>query len=185
MDIYIIDNFEANKLSLAVPSFYKIVKNETIVSYLLLKYAYFKAFNKELNINHILKDKNGKPYLKNKEIFFNISHSKNYVCCGISKFEIGIDIEENRKINKASIKKILTEDEYQIPDIKIIEYWVIKEAYSKYLGLGLKLNFSDISVKNIEKLTNLSKIENKNFICYAVGKEDVTNVTILNKKIFF
>ncbi|MGX5687211.1 4'-phosphopantetheinyl transferase family protein [Chryseobacterium cucumeris] len=34
-----------------------------------------------------------KPFLKNHEIHFNISHAGNLVVCGISKFPIGIDIE--------------------------------------------------------------------------------------------
>ena len=40
----------------------------------------------------------GKPYfLSNREIFFNISHSSNYVACVIGDRPVGIDIEKARK----------------------------------------------------------------------------------------
>ncbi len=54
-------------------------------------------------------NQNGKPYLKsNPDIKFSISHSENYVMCGISDFEIGVDIEIIRpnKDNNSNLIKI-------------------------------------------------------------------------------
>lgn len=43
----------------------------------------------------------GKPYfLSNCEIFFNISHSSNYVACVIGDRPVGIDIEKPVKVDK-------------------------------------------------------------------------------------
>lgn len=44
------------------------------------------------------KNKFGKPYIRgNNNLFFNVSHSKSWVCVAISDKEIGIDIEEIKK----------------------------------------------------------------------------------------
>lgn len=43
----------------------------------------------------------GKPYfLSNREIFFNISHSSNYVACVIGDRPVGIDIEKPAKVDR-------------------------------------------------------------------------------------
>ena len=52
-----------------------------------------QCFNYEIAYNS-----QGKPYfLSNREIFFNISHSSNYVACVIGDRPVGIDIEKARK----------------------------------------------------------------------------------------
>ena len=51
-----------------------------------------ECFNQKLP--EIKYSKTGKPYFKNSVIYFNYSHSKNYIACAISNKEVGIDIEE-------------------------------------------------------------------------------------------
>ena len=105
--------------------------------------------------------KNGKPYFKNSNIYFNYSHSKNYIACAVSNYEVGIDIEEsNRVINDKIAKKFLDEENnYK----KRIEKWVKKEAYSKLKGKGLLIPFQTINLNKI-KNKNLF-ISNDNYMC--------------------
>lgn len=111
----------------------------------------------EMNLKELLAKKNisynsldyyinkyGKQYLKNDKIFFNISHSFDYVITAISNNEIGIDIEKVRQtpikiINQFAIEK---EKEYILSSNKNIEerifkIYTLKEAYFKMLGTNL------------------------------------------------
>ena len=86
----------------------------------------------------------GKPYLKNMDLFFNISHSFDYVIAAISDKEIGIDVEKIRKtpitiMNQFATKK---EKEYILSsnnniEERIFKIYTLKEAYFKMLGINL------------------------------------------------
>jgi len=86
----------------------------------------------------------GKPYLKDNNIFFNISHSFDYVITAISNNEIGIDIEKVRETPIKTINQFATEKEkeYILSSNKNIEkrifkIFTLKEAYFKMLGTNL------------------------------------------------
>mgnify|MGYP004500489071 CR=1 FL=1 len=86
----------------------------------------------------------GKSYLKNNNLFFNISHSFDYVITIISNKEIGIDIEKIRKTPFNVINQFATEKEkeYILSSSKNIEerifkIYTLKEAYFKMLGTNL------------------------------------------------
>ncbi len=119
---------------------------QTQLGYKILEYAHFIYFGRYFVLEDIEKDKNGKPYFKDRRLHFNISHSKNYVGCCIYNREIGLDIEEKRNINKNVIAKIMAKEDYNIEPIRV---WNIKESYSKYLGVGLRLDFKSISINEI------------------------------------
>ena len=75
----------------------------------------------------------GKPYfLSNREIFFNISHSSNYVACVIGDRPVGIDIKECDS------------------DQRFFRIWTLKEAYGKATGQGV-LDILDKIVYRLEK----------------------------------
>ncbi|MDD2435705.1 MAG: 4'-phosphopantetheinyl transferase superfamily protein [Bacilli bacterium] len=150
-------------------------KYPTSYSYKLLSFAYRQRYNKELNLNRIKTNENEKPYVEDGEFFFNISHSKNYICCAISDHEVGVDIEEERKISDKLKERILTKQELE-SNINPLEAWVIKEAYAKYLSIGLKLDFRTVSIDEIQSNFFMIKIPNDNYVCYIVGKESLKNV---------
>ena len=86
----------------------------------------------------------GKPYLKNKDLFFNISHSFNFVIATISNNEIGIDIEKIRKTPLNTINQFATEKEKKYIlststniEERIFKIYTLKEAYFKMLGTNL------------------------------------------------
>ena len=111
----------------------------------------------EMNLKELLAKKNisynsldyyinkyGKQYLKNDKIFFNISHSFDYVITAISNNEIGIDIEKVRQTPIKIINQFATEKEkeYILSSNKNIEerifkIYTLKEAYFKMLGINL------------------------------------------------
>ncbi len=117
--------------------------------------SFLEKVLKENNIHdEIVYNDYGKPYLKNNEIYFNISHSHNVTVLVISDGEVGVDIEKVTMREKV-IAKICTEEEKKL--IKSAEdftlLWVKKESYVKYLGLGLAYNLHDVDTLKLEFIT--------------------------------
>ena len=119
--------------------------------YLLLK----KMLDEE-NINDpiIETEKDGKPYISNYEnIHFNMSHAGRMVACAISDEEIGIDIEKiDPLIDMKIAQTFFYNSEYD--NIKksdnrvdqFFKYWVLKESYMKYTGLGFLLDLDKFEI---------------------------------------
>ena len=107
----------------------------------------------------ITKNKYGKPYIENN-LFFNISHSNNYVVLVTSNKEIGIDIEKIRKQELKKTKFFSTKEEYEYitnSNNQTESFWTIytlKEAYFKMKGTDLN---------NIQKVS--FKIDNEKITC--------------------
>ena len=109
----------------------------------------------------------GKPYLKDNNIFFNISHSFDYVITAISNNEIGIDIEKVRETPIKTINQFATEKEkeYILSSNKNIEerifkIFTLKEAYFKRLGTNLN-NILEVEfiIKNDKIYCNDKKVK--------------------------
>lgn len=154
-------------------------KKLSILSEILLKNALV-----ELNVDSdigLTYNKYQKPYLKNNDIYFNISHSGEYVICAISKDEVGCDIEYIKDIDMKIANKFFYENEYKtiLNSNKQLEtfyrIWTLKESFMKNLGLGfnIELNSFEIVLSNnpvvIQKINNnkyyFKEIDIKNYKC--------------------
>lgn len=109
MDIFIINTSDANNISEDLlkqfehQKFSNIAKwKEHCLSYLMLDRILkevYKIPNRDIEFI------NKKPYLKNKHIYFSISHSNEYIAISFSKSDCGIDIEEIKKRSYTNISK--------------------------------------------------------------------------------
>ncbi|NCX95629.1 MAG: 4'-phosphopantetheinyl transferase superfamily protein [Chitinophagia bacterium] len=117
--------------------------------YLLSHYTHTAATQLGIEI-----DEQGKPYLKDSDIHFNISHSGNFILIAFGYDPVGIDVEE-RKENvdwQGLIQKIgdNTEQEYvktaETPTDNFFIIWTRKEALLKAIGVGLVNNLPSIKV---------------------------------------
>lgn len=133
-----------NKDKLAFLDIYESIERlETLQSHYVLKCMLNKFGIQESSFS---KTKIGKPHFKNRNIFFNYSHSNNYIACAISKFNVGVDIEEtDRSINDVMIK--ICDFTYDNP----LEELVKREAYCKLTGEGIAMFFNKNNFKNINK----------------------------------
>ena len=98
---------------------------------------------------------NGKPYIDNSNIFYNISHKNKMVGLIISDSEVGLDIEyvdtENIK-RKSTLKYFFTEKEREsiTNNEELLTLWTKKESYIKLNGgmlrdaIGLDINNSNV-----------------------------------------
>lgn len=119
-----------------------------------------------LKEDDILVTENGKAYCKaEKEIAFNLSHSGEYVVLAfvkkeeqkeprengeagekIAELQIGVDLQEVKETHGRFGERVLSEEEKK--DLKgknLIQYWCIKEAYSKLTGKGLSTDFRNLN----------------------------------------
>jgi 4'-phosphopantetheinyl transferase len=104
---------------------------------------------------------NGKPYIENSNIYFNISHKNEYVICAFSDKEIGVDIEKISSFSNNLINKVFNKEEIYFNN-NYSKLWTIKESFMKYLGTGITLNPKDIKIDLVNnKCLNLSDFCNK------------------------
>jgi 4'-phosphopantetheinyl transferase len=134
--------------------FFRFEKDKKLSAgaYLLLK----KLLLEENITNPLFKiEKYGKAYISNFEnIYFNLSHSGKMVLCAISDREVGVDIEYSGPEIDLNIAKLyFYNGEYesimnsQNPADEFFKYWVLKESYMKYTGLGMNLKLDSFEIK--------------------------------------
>ena len=134
---------------------------------------------KEENIDYrniiVNYNENGKPYISNYPIYYNISHHKDYVICAINNGPIGVDILRMDDIDKNKAKTFCTEDEYNYIKNKkqFYQIFTLKEAYLKLFGKKINdIKNLNIIYENKIKLTVINKsFTNNNYmisICYII-----------------
>ena len=125
-------------------------------------------------------NKYGKLYLKDIEnLYFNISHSEEYVVCCLDNKPVGIDIE----MIKPFEIKVIVENFFTISDQnyilgkntlttskeitnKFYEIWTLKESFIKCVGKGLYSPLNEFNIyfdKKGEINIDTKKTENKYF----------------------
>lgn len=92
----------------------------------------------------LLNNDNGKPYLKDSDLFVSISHSAEGVVCAISETAIGIDIEKIKPVTEKFINYVCNEkeSEYVLANLeegpqRFFAVWTAKEAYLKKHNMTL------------------------------------------------
>ena len=163
-------------------------KKRCLLSEVLLKKALFEFGIKVEEINYSYNE-HGKPYLKEFEnLFFNISHSGDYVLCAVSDCEIGLDIEKIEPINlriaerfftKAEFESITKEPETEQYDA-FYSFWTRKEAYVKCIGRGMSCAFNSFDVNNLPDYKFVELHEFPGYKCSMCTKEQVEEFKIVN-----
>ena len=159
-------------------------KKNCILSYLLLCYILNKDY--DIFITPKFKyGKNKKPYFENiKKLYFNLSHSNNKIAGAVSDCNIGIDIQEQRKISKSMIKRVLNEKELDdyLSYTKEIErkkcfcrLWTIKESEIKRRGSSVLVDLKQIEKDNIK---NIETFEIKDF-CISISSEEYKEFNLI------
>lgn len=131
--------------------------------------------------------KYGKAYISNfEDIHFNMSHSGKMVACAISDTEVGVDIELiDPKIDLNIAKNYFFNSEYENimksknPSDEFFKYWVLKESYMKYTGLGFNLNLDDFEIIINDKIS--LKNDNNN-LYFGLFEIDGYKLAVCSKK---
>ena len=107
---------------------------------------------------HLIEDicygKNGKPFLKDVDFHFNLSHSGNVCICAVSDKEVGCDVEKLGKANMKVAKRFFSPEEFKAlenadeseKDDLFFRIWTMKESFIKAVGTGLGMALDSFSV---------------------------------------
>lgn len=96
----------------------------------------------------------GKPDFKDSTYHFNISHSNDMCLMSLSDEEIGVDVQyiqnfEEDRLDRLT-RRVYNDNDYNFyntdDNTTFTQIWTIKEAYLKYIGLGLIKNIHDIVI---------------------------------------
>ena len=87
----------------------------------------------------------GKPQIVNFPKKFNLSHSGDYVVCGVGDGEVGVDIQKWVPYKERTAERFFARKEWklleELPESQRTELfyrlWSRKEAYGKYTGQGI------------------------------------------------
>ena len=112
----------------------------------------------------ISKSINGKPYIDNSNIFYNISHKNKMVGLIISNSEVGLDIEyiDTESIKRQStLKYFFTEKEREsiTTNEELLTLWTKKESYIKLNG-GMLRDAIGLDINNTNVIYDTFKLDN-------------------------
>jgi 4'-phosphopantetheinyl transferase len=105
----------------------------------------------------------GKPYLENSRVFFNIAHTKGRGLIALSdEGEVGVDIERRDRDcdHHLLARRVFAPEERGDWEATgeaekksaLLTTWVAKEAYTKAVGMGLQMPFPSFAVAAIPTL---------------------------------
>lgn len=145
-------------------------KVRCLIAEMLLRYALYMQYGIDSSKISFRYKENGKPFLTDSNIRFNLSHSGEWVVCALGNSEIGIDVEEIKAIDFRSVYQRFSGSEIQLLDnIKterqsdpFYRMWTLKESYVKYNGLGLRCPFESFSI-NFDENEKSSLMKNGNY----------------------
>lgn len=175
------DNINNRRLEKIKKSTNQLFIKEQLGSNLLLNDILENNYFKDINLLEYVYNESGKPYLKDDNLYFSLSHSNGIVALTVSKEEIGLDIELIKPIKESVAKRIMNENEYRIyssldKNKKITyfyEVWTSKEAYVKKLGTTISLNPSNIEIDEdilIKRIT----IDNNEYMLAVTNSMSLT-----------
>ena len=138
----------------------------------------------------------GKPELIHDFLHMNLSHCRGLAVAAVGRMPLGVDAEAPRAVRDALMQKVCAPEELaqiQASDDKNIafsRFWTLKEAYAKYTGAGIRLDFSALRFTLGEKAVSFHhpEAEHVRFIqltdssgctvslCFPRGKETEINI---------
>ena len=152
---------------------------------LALLYEQILSLPCRVDTSSLVFDRNemGKPYFKDSDVKFNISHSHGYVACAVSHGEeVGVDIEaSNVSAERATrlAQRYFGEDDCSAISAapqKFARTWSEKEAKAKFFG--------DSLTNLLEKEKNISKNPDLNEITLHKFSHGEIPITLCTKRTF-
>ncbi len=125
---------------------------------ILLHYALCKKKGLPLDCKTPFKvscEAGGKPFLTEfPEIYFNLSHSGDYVCCAIGDEPVGTDIQKHTEVKERLAERFFTEQDNHMlaacnkeqREKLFFRMWSIKESYIKLTGKGISQGLDSFEI---------------------------------------
>lgn len=155
--------------------------SESLLKYTIKEITGKSLIKKDISIAYEYNEF-GKPYLKSNNLFFNISHSSEWIAVVCDLAEVGIDIERIRPAEPRMICRLFSDEEIGYINSglcserhrRFTKLWTIKESHVKYIGTGLLTSLKSfrVDVSN-KRIIDLCDTDNYDVIKYS--KETVPN----------
>ena len=181
-DLSLYKNIDDKRLEKIKKSNNTLFIKEQLGTHLLLSDILENSYFQDLESLEYIYNDFGKPFIKDSNLYFSLSHSNGIVALIVSKEEIGLDIELIKDVKDNLAKKIMNDIEYntyqslnkESKKIYFFEVWTSKEAYIKKLGTSITLNPSNISIEEdvLLKKINISSSE------YMIAVTNALSITI-------
>lgn len=116
----------------------------------LLEYGFENSFGILYDESRIQRSDDGKPYVDQTGVHFNISHGQRIVALACADTPVGVDVESERMIRDNTILKSCTPKEQMWlndsndPQTDFLKLWTLKESYVKMTGKGLRVPLLDL-----------------------------------------
>ena len=202
--IYFFDNYEQNSLENLTEFLpekrrekclrlrQKRDRENCIAVYFILKQI---LKEKGIDFSDFDTDENGKPFIKNCPLYFNISHCRLGAVVAVSESPVGVDVQNIGDYNKKVAERVCTEEELLLinnsPDKAkaFTRLWTLKEAAAKYDGKGIQI-LKNFSFENGEKFfekygRKFTAFEKKNLFISVCGDEKFSDIIeIKNLEVF-
>ena len=145
-------------------------KRLSVGAELLLRYALRPAGVTELSFAY---GENEKPYLPERDVHFNLSHSGDWVLCAVGGCELGCDIERIAPVNLKVAKRFFAPDEYAdiiaapTPEAQrelFFRYWTLKESFMKATGLGLRLPMNEFAIRRGKEIAVRQSVDTRDYV---------------------
>ncbi|MAF91905.1 MAG: hypothetical protein CL674_11605 [Bdellovibrionaceae bacterium] len=136
---------------------FDFVLGRNLLKNFLEKYCLQKIKTLELEYSS-----NGKPYLKDQQVFFNLAHSGNYIIVIASSNPCGVDLQREENLDRPEFlwERIAHEEElYQHIDVSphfILKTWTQKEAVTKCYDHTDTGSFSSINLSNQKETRSIA-----------------------------
>ncbi len=126
----------------------------------------------------ILYSSRGKPFDKDGNIHFSLSHSGNFAAAAFSENKIGIDIESRRDVPEKLADRFFSPEEIRAAQdsASIIKLWTRKEAISKAFDIPL----SEILSQNV--IADRGLLSRKEYFLQTLQTADFTLSTCVLRK---
>lgn len=132
-----------------------VYKTEHDAAYALLAKVLQEQFGVELSEFEIVKGEHGKPYFKDSDIYFNVSHCRGMCVCAVARgMEVGVDAENIRAYRANVAGRIFNEAELATlenaadKDEFFFRVWTFKESVVKLGGEGLSWGAKELDYFN-------------------------------------
>ncbi len=105
--------------------------------------------------DRVLIGDNGKPFIRGNPLYFNLSHSGNYIVLLISDVPCGIDIQKKASYNERLCHRVMSRQEEALireaenderRALLFTASWSGKEAFLKYTGDGIQASMSGLDM---------------------------------------
>jgi len=144
-------------------------KNLSLAAEHLLFYA-----AKDFGLDNILikEDENGKPYIENSDVYFNLSHSGERVMCAMGRHKVGCDVQKIKPVDTKLAQRFFAKDEYETimseqnesdRTKRLVRLWTLKESFSKAVGLGLKMPLNSFCIELSNDVKVLQNVSQKDY----------------------